>query len=89
MGTYLVVPSIRASSDLHTPLKPICPAQEVTTKIRQVIRRCVVEAHNEQRVINNGEACGVGLVVLERGTEGGPDLAVFRRKHADCAASDL
>jgi hypothetical protein len=48
---------------LHAPDKAIGPTQEVAAKFRQTIRRSVIQAHNEQRLIDDVEARSVTSVL--------------------------
>lgn len=60
---YLVIPSVRTGPYLHAPDKAIGPTQEVAAKFRQTIRRSVIQAHNEQRLIDDVEARSVTSVL--------------------------
>ena len=77
--TDLVIPAVHARPDLDAALEVIRAAQEVVAQLGQILRGRVVQAHDEERVVNNLEARLVVLVRNERSPEARPDPAVFRR----------
>ena len=87
--THLIIPPIRTSPHLFSPLQTIRPAQKVTTQISDVLRGRVVETHDEECVVYDLEAGGVVPVASEGCTELGPNFPVFGGEDADGAAGDL
>jgi hypothetical protein len=86
---YLVIPSIRTRPHLHAPNKTISTTQEVSAKFRQPIWRSVIQAHDEQRLIDDAEACSVTTFSREGGAQAGPHFSILGGENTKRISSDL
>ncbi len=86
---YLVIPSVCTRPYLHAPDKMISTTQEVPTKFCQVIGCDVIQAHNEQRLIDHAETCSVTTFPREGGAQPRPYFPVLSCKHTNRIPSDL
>jgi len=86
---YLIIPTVRTCPYLHAPDKTISTTQEVPAKLRQPFWRGVIEADDEQRLIDHTETCSVTTVLREGAAQAGPHLAVLGGEHTKCITSDL
>ena len=54
--THLVIPAVCTGPDLDATLEVIRTAEEVVAEFGEVVRCCVIEAHNEECIVDNLEA---------------------------------
>ena len=75
----LVIPSVRACSNLHTLVNFTRATEHVHAKLRRVNWLCVVETEDEQGTVDNIEGVAVvgALVFAQDFTDDGRDLAVL------------
>ena len=88
-NTYLVIPPVRAGAHLLTALEAISPAQEVAAQIGEVLWSGVVEADNEECVVDDIETRLVVPVFRQHQAKPRPDFSVLGREHANSTACDL
>lgn len=86
---HLVVPPVGTCPNLLAILELVCAAQEVAAQIGEVVRRGVVQANDEECVVNDFQACRIQPVFGERRAETRPDLAVLGGEHANSAPGNL
>ena len=81
----LVVPAVRARTDLHAAHHLGAAAQHGTAQLGRRGRLGRVEAQHEERRVDRAQALGVDGAVLARQdvTQAGPDFAVLGAEHAD------
>jgi len=89
LGLYLVVPPVRAGSNLFSPLKVVCPTKKVGTQVRQTLGRCVIKTHHKQGTVNNIETAGVVSILLKHLPQSGPYFAILCWKNTNCLTSNL
>lgn len=50
---YLIIPAVGASSDLNSIGQAVGTAQEVGTELRNIVRSSVIQADDEQSVVDD------------------------------------
>ena len=85
----LIIPSVRASSNLDASPKVVSTTEEIVAQLREVVRGSIVKTNNEKGIVYDLEACFIIAVASEGLTKGRPDFAILSRKDSDRVTSNL